>query len=444
MLFLIYGRVLLDFFHDFLQKEGIAKIIMAMIQDVDTVITDFHSVRLLQTVSQEQSCRLLIKGMVKAIAVKTGKTSGKDIEKIHKKVQSKFNFYALSGDTVKQRYMAIWPEHYKYEEELSLVEDGCFVKYDTAFPMYEELAKRHTNPDGVGLSERMDFYRIIAEKHIRHLYADKHAEQPDHIIHVTSTGYVEPNPVDVIMSENKWYDVPVTNFYNRACNASISAIRTANALMRSSFLGGYEKPKKRVDLVHSELFSIHIKISDDHPVNIGLMSSYSDSFLRYSIRRYADVRENGMGSLKIIAFRHMIIPESTHIAVWKVSSPVFDYKIDPLKYLKLIRSNVRDFVHCFFREIGIEFTKIKNKLLFAIQAPSLLVLKQIGKELELSEEQLAFSKNVLYENGYLSSGAIPFMCKHIIESSQISSGQQVLCIGHALGLTISGMLLEKT
>jgi predicted naringenin-chalcone synthase len=416
---------------------------MKEIESTATVLTDFHSVRLRDLVPQEKTCKLLAKGVVKALAVKSGKTSEKDVEKIHKKVRTKFSQFAVSEKTIKQRYLSIWPENYDAaDEECPIVENGRFIEYESVFPMYENLAKNHTNPAGAGLNDRMELYRIHTEKHLRKLYNDAH-EQPDHIIHVTSTGYFDPNPVDSIISEKKWPDVDITNFYHKACNAPIPAIRTANALIRSSVSGGYEKPKKRIDLVHSEMFSIHINLSEDHPINVGLMSTFSDSFLRYSIMTYDDARKKGLRSLKIVAFKNMTIPNSTNTAVWKVSDPAFEFRIDPMKYFRLVRMNIKNFVKSFFIDAGMEFRDVKDRLLFVFQASSSLILKQIAKELDLSEEQMAFSRNTLYENGYLSSGAIPVMCKQLIDDPTIPSGQKIICIGYAQGITISGMLLEK-
>jgi alkylresorcinol/alkylpyrone synthase len=407
-----------------------------------TVLSDFH-IAPLTLVPQNDSCALLMKGMVKAIAIKKGKSSDKDIEKIERAVKMKFKLFALSSEIAKQRHLVVWPENYKYDDKFKIIENGKYVKHDFAIPMYSDLAKNHTNPDGDGLDKRMDLFRSITEKNIYKLYECERIERPDQIIHVTSSGYIEPNPVDVIVSGKKWFDVYVTNFYNKACNATISAIETAHASMRSSLIGDCEKLKKRIDVVHTELFSLHMKLSHDDPVNIGLISSYSDSILRYSIFPYAEVRQRGLPGLKILSFRHILVPDSIHFAVLKVSSPAFDYFINPIKYFKAVKDNVRDFVTGYFKEIGVDFKTIKNEILFLVQASSIHILMQIGAELGLSEEQLTFSRNNLYENGYLTSSAIPFMCKKVIESSEIPSGQKVFCLGYALGMTISGMLLEK-
>ena len=97
----------------------------------------------------------------------------------------------------------------------------------------------------------------------------------------------------------------------------------------------------------------------------------------------------------------------------------------------------------FFCKIGLKFNEIKNDLIYLIQPSSYQIITQIGKELELSDEQLSISRENLYENGYLTSSSIPFMCKKIYESSDVMRGQKIFCLGFASGITISGMLLEK-
>ncbi|TLU87610.1 MAG: hypothetical protein FDX21_01945 [Chlorobium sp.] len=410
---------------------------------VVTVLTDIHSVRLSHLVPQEQICKLLMKGMAKALAVKSGKIAEKDVEKIRKRVELKFSQFAVQSSDIKQRYMCLLLDDYNAAlKKKSIVEDGKYADYDITFPIYDNLIKNHTHPEGLALPARMELYRQQAEKHIRHLYSDS-AEKPDHIIHVTSTGYFDPNPVDTIITEKEWYDVDVTNFYHRACNAPISAIRMANAVLTASSSSCCELPKKRIDLVHSELFSAHIRLIDDHPANVVIMSSFSDSFLRYSIRTYTDICKTGMGGLKILAFKNMTIPDSSSVVVWKVSEPAFHFSIDLIKYSKHIKKNLKEFIYTFFHDNGMDFMLIKDKILFVIQASTAYVLKQMAKELNLADEQITFSKNILYENGYLSSGAIPFMCKQIIDNRDIPSGKIVFCIGYAQGITLSGMLLEK-
>jgi alkylresorcinol/alkylpyrone synthase len=407
-----------------------------------TVLSNFNYVPL-TPIPQQDSCDLLMMGMVKAKAVKNGISTEKEIGKIENNIRMKFKLFALSEDVIKQRYLVFWPDNYNLKGKIKVIENGKFVEHDLSVPLYEELAKKHTNPNGADLDKRMEIYRSISEQKIQNLYESECLERPDHIIHVTSSGYIQPNPVDVFISRKKWYDIHVTNYYNKACNAAISAIESAHALVRSSMLGDCEKPKKRIDIVHSEIFSIHMKISDDDPVNIGLISAFSDSFIKYSIRPYNEAIRNEIPALKILSFKHLLIPDSLSLAVLTVSSPAFNYIIEPVRYFKKIRENVKVFVKEFFKEIGLDFKTIKDNLIFLIQPSSIQIIMQIGKELGLSDEQLSLSKDNLYENGYLTSSAIPFMCKKIIDSSDLHPGQKIFCLGFASGVTISGMLLEK-
>ncbi|KUL32844.1 3-oxoacyl-[acyl-carrier-protein] synthase III C-terminal domain-containing protein [Chlorobium limicola] len=410
---------------------------------IETVLTDIHSARLHPLVPQELSCNLLKKGMTKALAVKSGTTSSLGVYAIAKKVDIKFSLFGMQASDTRQRYMALWNHDYDLESDSrGLVENGKFISYDIAFPMYEQLARHHTNPEGSNLHDRMDLYRLHAEQHIRQLY-EQNNEIPDNIIFISSTGYIDPNPVSTVMSAKQWHDIDITNFYHHACNAPIPAIRMANALLTTSLAGGCEKPKKRIDMVSSEMFSLHMRLADDRTLNVGLISTYSDSFLRYSIRSYQDVLDNRMGGLKILAFRNMTFPNTSAIAMWSISDPCFYFDLKLLDYLKLIKTQVRHFVDSFYAENGMDFRSEKDHTSFVIQGSSQLTLKQIAEELELSENQISLSRETLLENGYLSSGAIPFMCKRVIEEEKIPSGTKVFCLGYAQGITMSGMLLEK-
>ncbi len=411
---------------------------------MDTVLTDFYTVNLAPMVPQEDCLDLLIKGMAKAIAVQSGKESDKQVEKIVKWVKLMFSHFAPSPGKVGRRYMSIWPENFDYKsfKKVRITDGDRFVSWEPIFPMFSELAENHREPEGCCVGERMDIYRRVSQNHINELY--KNVSVPaEQMIHVTSTGYCSPNPVEVMAGERQWSNVEVSNVYNKACNAAIPAIRSANSSLRSSYAGQYERPKRRIDIIHSEMFSLHIKLTDLNPVNVGMMGAISDSFIRYSLLKYDDAFRDDRRGLKYITSKDFIVPHSASIGGWKVSAPSFDFDVDLLKYYRVIGKNMHHLVDAIFADLGMPFGDAKDDLVFALQASSNLLINEIKKGLKLSEEQVIFSRNLLYENGYLSSAAIPFMCKKIIESHDIPVGQKVLCIGQAEGVTLSALLLEK-
>ena len=411
---------------------------------MDTVLTDFHSVTLVPMVPQEICLDLLIKGATKAAAVQSQKESDRQVNKILRFVTLMFKQFAPPPEKVRQRYMSIWPEKYDYNryKDTRITEGDRFVSWEPIFPIFSELAQNHRNPEGIPIGERMKLYRRISQMHINELY--KNVSVPaEQMIHVTSTGYCSPNPVEILAGERQWSDIEVSTVYNKACNASISAIRTANASMRASYTGHYERPKKRIDIIHTEMFSLHINMSEVNPLNVGMLGVISDSFIRYSLVTYDDVASYGYRGLKYIASRDFIVPHSASIGGWMVSSPSFAFEVDLLKYYRVISKNMHCLIDAICADLGITFSDIKDNLLYAVQASSNMLMNEIQKSLKLSAEKMLFSRNLLYEYGYLSSAAIPFMCKKIIESDDIPVGQKVLCIGQAEGITLSALLLEK-
>jgi len=410
---------------------------------LDTVLTDFQSARLQPMVPQEVSLALLTKAMTKAIAVREGKESDQQVEKIFRRLKVLFSQFAASPDKIKERYMAIWPQHDDFQAlvKANICENNRFVPHDPVFPMFNELAQHHRQPEGASLGVRMELYRQECERHLSVLY-DNVVSPPDQMIHVTSTGYCDPNPVQLLISERGWHDTIVHNSYNKACNGAIPAIRLADALMQQSY-GGAGRTDSRVDIIHSEMFSLHINLTHNHPVNISLVNSYSDSFLRYSLCSHETVRTKGMRGLKIIGIKDYTIPGSSSVCRWMVSDPSFEFTIDVLQHFRLIRKHVRQLVDRLFAGVGMEFDDVRDSLVYGLQMSSSLPMKEIKKGLSLSDDQVALSKKLLYEQGYLSSAALPFMCKQILESDDVPVGQKVLCIGYAQGVTMSAMLLEK-
>lgn len=409
----------------------------------EIVLTDFVFLDLPDPVQQQDANTVLIKGMTKALAVKSGVQSEQEVNRIHKRVYGKFKHFAVSSNTISRRYMILWPKDYSAALTAKISENGRFVNHVMDFPMFEELVMEHRNPEGAGLNRRMSLFQQYAEKYIKCLYNDD-ITAPDKIIHVTSSGYHNPNPVDKFLAEKGWYDSYVVNFYHRACNASIPAIQAAEAYMKSLLISGEKAAQeKRVDIVHSEMFSVHLRIDDDDPVNIALMTTYSDSFMRYSLKRYSSVRKSGGAGLKILAIRNQLIPDSSSVAAWNVAEPAFDLDINPFKYINLVRKHVRQFVISFLHDAGFDFRELTDKLLYVLQASGTADLEAVARQLKLRNDQVANTRKLLFEKGYLSSTAIPYMCKQIVESDDVQSGQKVLCLGHAQGVYLSAILLEK-
>ena len=415
---------------------------MDVYSDNAIVLSDFFSVQSSIPLPQDDSLKLLALGVTKSIAVKSGISSETEVNKIFKKVNSAFKLFGATSKSIKHRSMVFGPSDYSNILAANLVENNQFVNFDINFSLYDDLIHRHTNPSGADLNKRI---LMICEKSIElveSLYQGE-TRPPDDIIHVTSTGYIDPNPIDTLANNRKWYDTIISNCYHRGCNASLQAIRMGHDFLKSSMYNDFEKNKSRIDIVHTEVNSAHMDIGKYDPMNVIFLSEFSDGFIRYSVRPQSSIIHNGLNGLKILSFSQQLIPNTIDCSKVSTASPVFLLEANTLSYIYSIKKHFKNFVVNLCRKVGIDYDKEKSKLVFAIQPSGAEYIKKIGKMLHLSDEQLYFSKNVMYEYGDMTSAGLPYIYRDILDSDDVPRGTKVLGIGYAQGIILGGIVFEK-
>ncbi|NMW19737.1 MAG: hypothetical protein HKK66_12120 [Chlorobiaceae bacterium] len=406
------------------------------------VLTDFFSVQSSKPLPQDDSLKLLTLGVTKAIAVKSGISSEIEVHKIFKKVNSAFKLFGATSKTIKHRCMVFGPGDYSDILAAKLVENDHFVNFDLSFPLYDDLIHRHSNPDGADLNKRiLMIYKKTIEL-VESLYKGI-TIQPDDIIHVTSTGYIDPNPIDALANNRKWYDTIISNCYHRGCNASLQAIRMGHDFLKSSMYNKFEKNKSRIDIVHTEVNSAHMNICKYNPMNIIFLSEFSDGFIRYSLLPQSSIINNGPSGLKILSLSQQLIPDTINCSKVSTASPSFLLEVDTLAYIYSIKKYFKKFVVNLCHKVGIDYDKEKGKLVFAIQPSGAEYINKIGKLLHLADEQLYFSKNVMYEYGDMTSAGLPYIYRDILASDDVPTGTKVLGLGYAQGIILGGIVFEK-
>jgi len=105
-------------------------------------------------------------------------------------------------------------------------------------------------PSGRPCQERSQFYRERTGQAFERFYAEE-AEPPAVLIHVTCTGYLAPSGAQRLVAGRDWgRSTEVIHAYHMGCYASLPAVRLA-----AGFVGG---GRSRVDLVHTELCTLHM------------------------------------------------------------------------------------------------------------------------------------------------------------------------------------------
>ncbi len=408
------------------------------------VLSDFVSVKPSPPIPQELANDLLAMAIAKAQCIQNNITDEKGVDELLKKSRVKVAQYGVSPKYIKQRYMVLGASDYdgKISVGSKIANKGKFIKYALHSPLFREIIAEHRNPQGLDLGERMSLYDKFAGKCIRKMYEGVETP-PDDIIHVTCSGYMAPSPVEQFFSEKEWLDTTITHSYHMGCYGSLPALRMAHGFLSSARMG-VTPPKHRVDLVHTEILSAHSKIVEDSPEQIITMTLFGDGFVKYSAYPEEVFSGTGKRGLKILSIREHLIKDSLDGMTWALGSHNFNMTL-ALSVPYAIRDTVKPYVRKMFADLGLSFEEEKQQgnLAYAIHPGGPLIVKKICEQLGLTEEDVAPSSKVLYENGNMSSATIPYILREIINDDSVPVGAKVLSMAFGPGLTIAGMLLQK-
>ena len=284
-----------------------------------------------------------------------------------------------------------------------------------------------TTPMGVGIDQRHQFFQKRAKNILDHMYPAE-ANVPSHLIHVTCTGYLAPSPAQVLVSKRNWSETAVTHAYHMGCYASMPAIRMAQALQFKS--------QKTIDVVHTEMCSLHMNPSMHEPEQIVVQTLFADGHIKYLVGEAPP----GHAALELILVKEKIVPESIEGMTWNPAPWGMQMSLakDVPSKLKEIISG---FCHQLIQEAGLLPEDLIKRALFAVHPGGPKIIDAIQAELKLSEEQLSVSKKILRERGNMSSATLPHIWELILKSGH-ASGNYVVSFAFGPGLTIFGAVLR--
>jgi 2-polyprenyl-6-hydroxyphenyl methylase/3-demethylubiquinone-9 3-methyltransferase len=119
-----------------------------------------------------------------------------------------------------------------------------------------ELYALTRKPHGHGTELRMAMFAERVADYFTRAYEDER-DPPDDLIHVTCTGYVSPSGAQLMVAHKGWGAATrVTHAYHMGCYAALPAVRMAAGF---SAIGA-----RRVDIVHTELCSLHLDPAGEH------------------------------------------------------------------------------------------------------------------------------------------------------------------------------------
>ena len=247
-----------------------------------------------------------------------------------------------------------------------------------------------------------------------------------HVITVSCTGFFAPGPEYFIVRD---LGLPATtqryNIGFMGCYAAFPALRMANDICRSN--------TDAVVLIASvELCSLHMQLHDD-----------MDSIVSNSV--FADggaglvVSAAEKGPLAIHGLRTDLTEHGEEDMAWELGDQGFNMMLS--SYVpKIIEANVAKVVEQQLTSSKLHFEDIDY---WALHPGGRAILDKIRNALELSEDDLIYSRNVLKNYGNMSSATVLFVMQEILNSKP-DTGNLMAAMAFGPGLTIESGIFEVT
>ena len=288
-------------------------------------------------------------------------------------------------------------------------------------------------PSGAPCGERTRFYQEISHRVFDRYYGEA-ADPPDVLIHVTCTGYASPSGAQRIVAMRDWgRTTEVVHAYHMGCYASLPAMRIA--------AGCLARGKARVDLVHTELCTLHLDPSRHEPEQLVVQTLFADGVIRYSASP-AGAEGPARQGLELVATREEIVPGTEDAMTWIVSD--FGMRMTlSRKVPDHIRAGLESFLDRLTGSAGLTTAQVRAEALFAIHPGGPRIIDEIAELLGLRPDQVQASNATLRECGNMSSATLPHVWQAMLDDAAVPSGTLIVSLAFGPGLTISGALLRK-
>ncbi|MFM6929820.1 MAG: 3-oxoacyl-[acyl-carrier-protein] synthase III C-terminal domain-containing protein [Bdellovibrio sp.] len=284
---------------------------------------------------------------------------------------------------------------------------------------------------GVSMHHRHEFYQKTVRELFHSIYENRNF--PDDLIHVSCTGYISPSAAQIEAIQSP-HPVTVTHSYHMGCYGAFPALRMASGFLSNENILG---KKDNIDLVHTELCSLHMNPEDPTLEQMVIQSLFADGCIAYRVSKHRPHQ-----GLKVLSLYEEMIPGTTDAMEWMVSD--WGMKMTLSKDVPtLVGDRIRDFMVRWFEQRGFNLADIQKNGLFAVHPGGPKIIDQVMHHLELREDQVAASRKLLKNRGNMSSATLPHLWQDIVTDEAVPSGTPIVSFAFGPGLTVCAGLMEK-
>jgi predicted naringenin-chalcone synthase len=292
---------------------------------------------------------------------------------------------------------------------------------------------------GLDMASRQATFDELVREKCNFLFDSGERLEQD-LIHVTCTGYLSPSPLQRFVAESDHAaQTRVLHAYHMGCYASLPASRMAAALALQSANTGRDRNSSAVDVVHTELCTLHFNPQDHSPEQLVVQSLFADGFIRYKVSAQP---VGAGGCFRILAMDEIQVPQSAAAMTWMPVSWGMSMTL-AREVPQLIASSLRGFVSQLLARAGLTEAEALPGLVYAVHPGGPKIIDHVQTLLEIPEEKLSASRDVLKRFGNMSSATLPHVWQSIVDNPAVyPNGTRVLSLAFGPGLTIAGGLFE--
>lgn len=393
------------------------------------ILSDFRILRPKYEIPQEDGLNwiALAHSYSKFIETSINKVN-KPIPEIHKQMTNIVNRFACKPDKISNRGTSI--SDYSHQEW----ENMLLFDFKNSFT-------------GAAIGERMKLFTQIVEEVFESFYLHYNQNTPPkHLIHVSCTGYSSPSAAQKLIATKDWGEhTKVTHAYHMGCYAALPALRIANGFLREEKGNSIELNSDpylgRVDIVHTELCTLHFNPALHDPSQFVVQSLFADGYIAYSMfDNLSFQKTKDEVAFELLAQHEVIIPHTKDAMSWDVSESGFLMTLSG-KVPGIIAENIEKFLQKMSEKISCNFADIKETAIFAIHPGGPKIIQYIQEILKISTQAISYSEHILRQYGNMSSATLPHIWQNILQDYP-AKNTLVISLAFGPGLTVSGSIMR--
>ncbi len=301
-----------------------------------------------------------------------------------------------------------------------------------------QIYRLDAQPQGEGMLSRTRLFSEVANSAFERFYIQED-RPPSDLLHVTCTGYNSPSAAQRLVSKNGWgRHTRVTHAYHMGCYAALPALRIAEGFISAPNALRPDGPRQ-VNVVHTELCSLHINPLLHTPEQFVVQTLFADGLITYSVCDASAHR--GVLALELLALAEDVIPDSTEAMQWLCS----DWGMQMI-LARDVPERLITVLGPFIKQLcdRASLTRAERaEARYAIHPGGPKILDRAQALLDLRNEQIEHSREVLFSRGNMSSATLPHVWMRMMADERVAEGQIIVSAAFGPGLTLCGAVMRK-